>query len=83
VVWIGLHENTVTVDSYQVTLPEVTIYGSYAATMDELKQAVTLMASGQVEVASWVQTFTLSDGVTAFHKMLAAKGADIKAVLLP
>ncbi len=57
VVWIGLHENTISLDSYQVTLPEVTVYGSYAATMEELQQAVTLMAGGQVEVESWVQSF--------------------------
>ncbi|MGH7491626.1 MAG: zinc-dependent alcohol dehydrogenase [bacterium] len=83
VVWIGLHENTVTLDSYQVTLPEITIHGSYAASMDELQLAVSLLASGQVKVESWLQCFSLSDGVAAFHRMLAAIGADIKAVLLP
>ncbi|KAA0231776.1 alcohol dehydrogenase catalytic domain-containing protein [bacterium] len=83
VVWIGLHENTIAFDSYKVTLPEVTIYGSYAATLHELQEAVNLMASRRVEVESWVQTFPLADGVTAFQKMLAAKGSDVKAVLVP
>lgn len=83
VVWIGLHENTIAFDSYKVTLPEVAIYGSYAATMRELQEAVSLMSSRRVEVESWVQTFPLADGVTAFHKMLAAKGSDVKAVLVP
>ena len=83
VVWIGLHENALRLDSYQVTLPEVTVYGSYAATLDELQHAVTLMTDKRVEVESWVQSFSLSDGVEAFHKMLAAQGADIKGVLLP
>lgn len=83
VVWIGLHENNMTLDSYKVTLPEVTIHGSYAATISELQTAVTLMAGQRVDVASWVQTFPLAEGVEAFHKMLAAKGSDIKAVLTP
>ena len=83
VVWIGLHEDPVTIDSYQVTLPERTIHGSYAATTAELRQATAMMASGQVDVESWVHAFPLADGATAFHRMLAAQGDDIKAVLLP
>ncbi|MGH7598647.1 MAG: zinc-dependent alcohol dehydrogenase [bacterium] len=83
VVWIGLHENSMTLDSYKVTLPEVAIHGSYAATLSELQTAVTLMAGKRVDVESWVQTFPLAEGVEAFHKMLAAKGSDIKAVLVP
>lgn len=83
VVWIGLHENTIAFDSYKVTLPEVAIYGSYAATMRELQEAVSLMASRRVEAASWIQPFPLADGTAAFHKMLAAKGSDVKAVLIP
>lgn len=83
VVWIGLHENTMTLDSYKVTLPEVTIHGSYAATISELQAAVTLMAGRRLDVKSWVQVFPLAEGVEAFHKMLAAHGSDIKAVLVP
>ena len=83
IVWIGLHENTVPVDSYAVTLSEKTVHGSYAATLDELQQAAALMASGAVDVKSWVQTFPLRDGVNAFRRMLAAQGNDIKAVLIP
>jgi L-iditol 2-dehydrogenase len=83
VVWIGLYENAVKLDSYAVTLSEKTIYGSYAASLQELGQAVELMRSGKVDVESWVQTFPIRNGVDAFHRMLAGKGKDIKAVLLP
>jgi L-iditol 2-dehydrogenase len=69
-VWIGLHENTVAVDTY-------------AATIAELRQALDLMAAGRVDALSWVQRFPLTDGVTAFNRMLAAKGADLKAVICP
>ncbi len=82
-VWIGLHENTITFDSYGITLPERTVYGSYAATIEELQQALDLMAAGKVDALSWVQRFPLEEGVTAFRRMLAAKGADIKAVVCP
>jgi L-iditol 2-dehydrogenase len=83
VVWIGLHEDTATLDTYGITLPEKTVYGTYAATMDELQHALGLMASGRVDVTSWVQAFPLDDGAEAFRRMLAAEGADLKAVLVP
>jgi len=82
-VWIGLHENTVTVDSYNITLPEKQVLGTYAAKIEELAHALELMASGKVDALTWVQRFPLEAGVTAFNRMLAAKGADIKAVICP
>lgn len=82
-VWIGTHENTVTVDSYEITLAERRVQGSYAASMDELKVAVDLLARNRVDGKSWIKTFPLADGVEAFRRMLAAQGDDIKAVLLP
>lgn len=82
-VWIGLHENTVTLDTYGITLPEKQVLGTYAATIEELRQALELMSSGKVDALSWVKRFTLEEGVTAFQRMLAAKGADIKAVVCP
>lgn len=82
-VWIGLHENTVAVDTYNITLPERVVFGTYAATIAELREALDLMAAGKVDALSWVQRFALADGVTAFNRMLAAKGADLKAVICP
>lgn len=82
-VWIGLHENTVTIDSHEVTLAERQVQGSYAASLDELKMAVDLLASGRIDGASWIKTFPLTEGVDAFQSMLAARGDNIKGVLLP
>jgi L-iditol 2-dehydrogenase len=82
-VWIGLHENALTFDSYNVTLPEKQVLGTYAAKLEELQHALELMSSGKVDALSWVQRFPLEESVTAFHRMLAAKGADIKAVVCP
>ena len=82
-VWIGLFENTLTFDSYGITLPEKQVFGTYAAKIDELRTALDLMSAGKVDARSWVQAFPLADGVEAFHRMLAAKGTDIKAVVCP
>ena len=82
-VWIGLHENALTFDSYNVTLPEKQVLGTYAATIEELAHALQLMASGQVDALTWVQRFPLEQGVEAFKRMVAAKGNDIKGVICP
>jgi L-iditol 2-dehydrogenase len=82
-IWIGLHENSVTIKSHEVTLSERRVQGSYAASLSELKTAVELLESGRVEWASWIKTFPLANGVEAFHTMLAAQGDNIKAVLIP
>ena len=82
-VWIGLHENSMMIDSYHITLPEKQVLGTYAAKLEELQQALELMASGKVDAQSWVQRFPLEESVTAFHRMLAAKGTDLKAVICP
>jgi L-iditol 2-dehydrogenase len=82
-VWIGLHENTVTIDSHEVTLAERRVQGSYAASLDELKVAVDLLASGRIDGTSWIKTFPLVEGVEAFRSMLAARGDNIKGVLIP
>lgn len=82
-VWIGLFENTVTINSYGITLPEKQVFGTYAAKIEDLRTALNLMSSGKVDAQSWVKKFPLSQGVEAFQRMLAAKGNDIKAVVCP
>ncbi len=82
-VWIGLHDNTVSLDTYGVTLMERQILGTYAATPEQLRQAVTLLAEKQVVTEPWIKRFPLARAVEAFERMLAAQGDDIKAVILP
>jgi len=82
-VWIGLHGDEMTFDSHDITLAERRVIGSYAAKLSELQIAVELMVDGKVDVSSWVQCFSLDNAVTAFERMLAAKGNDIKAVIVP
>jgi threonine dehydrogenase-like Zn-dependent dehydrogenase len=80
-VWIGLHENPMSLNSYDVTLPEKHVIGSYAATMDDMRGALNLMAGRQVDPLPWVQRFPIERGVEAFERMLAARGDDVKAVI--
>lgn len=82
-VWIGLHDNPMSLDSYDVTLPEKQVLGSYAATMDDMRKALDLMASGAVDPLPWVQRFPIERGMEAFERMLAPRGDDTKAVILP
>lgn len=82
-VWLGLHENTIPFDSFDVTLGERTIQGSYCASLEELELAVDLLARGRIDGSSWIKTFPLDEGVQAFERMLKPAGDDIKAVLVP
>jgi threonine dehydrogenase-like Zn-dependent dehydrogenase len=82
VVWIGLHENEMTFNSYDVTLAEKQVFGTYSARLTELAQALELMEQGRVDVTSWVQSFPLERSVEAFERMLAASGDDVKAVIV-
>lgn len=83
IVWIGLHENPLTFDSFGLTLPEKKIFGSYAATMAELQLALDLMASGRVDARTWTTRLPLTEAEQAFRRALAAKGTDIKMVVCP
>jgi len=78
-VWIGLHGNEMSIDTYGITLPEKFVYGTYAARIEDLRVAINMMNSGKIETASWVQTWSLEKGVEAFMNVLEGKG--IKAVI--
>ena len=82
-VWIGLHENKIELDSFELTLPERAVFGTYGAKLEELREAVRLMTEGKVDVSSWVTVLPLDRGVDAFDRMLRGTGRDIKAVLVP
>ena len=83
VVWIGLHEDVMALDSYAITLPEKKVFGTYAATKAELETAVALMAARRVDMESWVSAFPLNAGVEAFHGVLKPEPGMIKVVLQP
>lgn len=81
-VWIGLHGNEMGLNSYDITLPEKQVIGTYSAGFDDYKTTIQLMKDKQVDVSSWVDCFNLDQGVHAFNRMLEARGKDIKAVFI-
>ncbi len=81
-VWIGLHGNEIIMDSYDITLPEKQVIGTYSAGFKDYETTVQLMRDKKVDVFSWVDCYNLTEGVDVFYKMLAAQGTDIKAVLI-
>ena len=83
VVWIGLHENTMSLDSFAITLPEKKVFGTYAATIADLQLALELMAAGKVDARTWTTRWPLAEAEQAFRRALAAKGTDIKLIVCP
>jgi L-iditol 2-dehydrogenase len=80
VVWLGLHENTVPVESYAITLQQLTVSGSYAGTLRDLRAAVDLLTETPTDL-SWAKTYLLDRGETAFREMIEARGNNIKGIL--
>lgn len=83
VVWIGLGEDTINLSSYDLTLAEKTVLGSYGTTDDDMREALRLMETRQVDVSSWITTYKTRDWVDGFTRQLGSATRDVKAVLLP
>ena len=81
--WIGLHENRMELDSYEITLPEKMVLGTYSAKIEELRTAIDLMSEKKVDVTSWTEVAPLDRSVEVFHRMLHPRDEDIKAVISP
>lgn len=80
-VLIGLYENSRSLLSYDIILPEKHVTGTYAATDAEISQAVALLATGRIDVSSWVHYYPHNEGVRAFREMLESKNGHIKSVI--
>ncbi len=83
VVWIGLHHNECTLNSFDIVLPEKRVIGSYAAADKDIRRAIELFASGQAPVESWTQAFPIEEGAEVFLDMTYQRRPTIKAVLQP
>lgn len=81
VVWIGLHENPMTLDSFAVTLPEKKVFGTYAAKVEDLQLALEWMRTGKVDAKTWTTRLPLARAEEAFRRALAAKGEDVKMIV--
>lgn len=79
---IGLYNNSKSLLSYDIVLTEKAVMGSYAATQQDMEDALALIAAGKVDVGSWVHYYPLAEGRQAFYDMMAAKGDHIKSVIV-
>lgn len=79
---IGLYDNSKSLLSYDIVLSEKAVMGSYAATQQDMEEALALIEAGKVDVASWVHYYPLQDGKKAFFDMMAAKHNHIKSVIV-
>jgi threonine dehydrogenase-like Zn-dependent dehydrogenase len=79
-VWVGLHQDRINLDSYALTLGQKSVGGTYSGSMNDLRQAVQLLASGVLEIG-WAKRYRLQDGEMGFREMLEGKGDNIKAIL--
>jgi L-iditol 2-dehydrogenase len=82
-VWIGLAGDEISLRSYDLTLTEKSVLGSYGATADDIQEALRLMELRRVDVSSWVTTFKPPDWVEGFRRQLDPATRDVKAVLTP
>ncbi len=79
---IGLYNNSKSLLSYDIVLTEKTVMGSYAATKQDMNDALALIAEGKVDMGSWVHYYSLEQGREAFFDMMEAKGDHIKSVIV-
>ena len=82
-VWIGLYDNAMELNTYDITLAEKQVLGTYSARKEELAEAIELIRGNKVDVSSWVDVVPLEDSVDGFYRMLQPRDQDIKAVFVP
>jgi len=83
VVFLGLNEVMSELDCQAIVTQELTVHGSYAYSPHDFLTALDLLASGRVEVASWLEEAPLVDGQRVFEMLADRPGEHIKAVLIP
>jgi threonine dehydrogenase-like Zn-dependent dehydrogenase len=80
VVWVGLHEDLIQLNSFALTVGQKCVSGSYSGSVNDLRHAVQLLAAGDFET-SWATRYPLEQGAVGFRDMLQGKGNKIKAIL--
>lgn len=80
IVWVGMHDDLIHFTSYDLTLLQKTLAGTYSGSMDDLKQAIQLLTTEHLDT-TWASRYALQDGMAAFQAMLQPKRGSIKAIL--
>jgi threonine dehydrogenase-like Zn-dependent dehydrogenase len=80
IVWTGLHEDHIDLQSYALTLHQKSVVGTYSGSMADLKKAVEILGAGVLDT-SWATQFPFEQGHMAFQAMLQPEQGGIKAIL--
>ena len=80
VIWVGLHEDRIELNTYALTLEQKSVSGIYSGSMDDLRQSAQLLAATDFET-SWATKYTSEEGEAGFRDMLQGDGNKIKAIL--
>lgn len=72
-IWIGLRDNELNIPTFNITLPEKKVSGTYAGNNEEYKTAVRLLSEKKVVGGNWIKKYPLSKGITAFYDALEAE----------
>ncbi len=79
-VWIGLLDPEPAFDALDLIRMEKRVFGSFAYSSDDFKDAVGL--AEQVDLA-WATSFDLEDGAAIFGELMAGRSDVVKALLRP
>jgi len=80
VVWVGLHEDTINLNSYPVTLGQKCVAGSYSGSLKDLCLAAEILAEGSLDT-SWVSRYPIEQGESGFRELLRPDSTKIKVIL--
>jgi threonine dehydrogenase-like Zn-dependent dehydrogenase len=80
VVWVGLHDDLIQLNSYALTIGQKCVSGTYSGSMFDFQEAARLLSIGSIDT-SWATRYPLEQGDTAFRNMLMPQGSNIKAIL--
>lgn len=80
VVLLGLAEAESDLDVPRVINHEVRLQGSYGSCDTDFRTAIDLIADGRVDVASWVEHYTLERGQEIFTRLVDEPAGLVKAV---
>ncbi len=81
VVWLGLHDADAGIDALALTRAEQRVLGTFAYVDRDFRAALELV--GGLDVAGWVASVPLVDGVETFLRLLDGPGTAAKTLLIP
>lgn len=80
---VGLADSNDGLDIRRLTLQEITFIGTYTYTMQDFRETLAAMASGDLGRLDWFEERPLADGSTAFEDLLGGRTSAAKIILRP